>query len=185
MKKIKVIAIIGKAGSGKDTLMKSILKWEPNIHEIVSFTSRPIRENEIDGVNYHFITPIEFRKRINDKQIFEYTVYNEDWYYGTGIESYKEDCINIGVFNPDGVRQLLLNPQVEVTVFYTQANGKVRLIRQLNREYNPNVNEIVRRYSTDEKDFSNLDFDYTVLRNEYWEDIQINTDKILTAISNQ
>ena len=185
MKKIKVIAIIGKAGSGKDTLMKSILKWEPNIHEIVSFTSRPIRENEIDGVNYHFITPIEFRKRINDKQIFEYTVYNEDWYYGTGIESYKEDCINIGVFNPDGVRQLLLNPQVEVTVFYTQANGKVRLIRQLNREYNPNVNEIVRRYSTDEKDFSNLDFDYTVLRNEYWEDIQINAEKILTVISNQ
>lgn len=182
MKKIKVIAIIGKAGSGKDTLMKAILKQEPNIHEIVSFTSRPIRENEIDGVNYHFITPIEFRKRINDKQIFEYTVYNEDWYYGTGIESYKEDCINIGVFNPDGVRQLLLNPKVEVTVFYTQANGKVRLIRQLNREYNPNVNEIVRRYSTDEKDFSNLDFDYTVLRNEYWEDIQINTDKILTAI---
>jgi hypothetical protein len=79
---------------------------------------------------------------------------------------------------------LLLNPQVEVTVFYAQANGKVRLIRQLNREHNPNVNEIIRRYSTDEKDFSNLDFDYTVLRNEYWEDIQINADKILTAISN-
>lgn len=185
MKKIKVIAIIGKAGSGKDTLMKAVLKQKPNIHEIVSFTSRPIRENEIDGVNYHFITPIEFRERINDKQIFEYTVYNEDWYYGTGVESYKKDCINIGVFNPDGVRQLLLNPQVEVTVFYAQANGKVRLIRQLNREYNPNVNEIVRRYSTDEKDFSNLDFDYTVLRNEYQEDIQINVEKILTAISNQ
>lgn len=54
----KIIALIGKAGSGKDTILKEILKQEPiKYNEIISCTTRPKREGEIDGVNYYFLTP--------------------------------------------------------------------------------------------------------------------------------
>ena len=60
----KILAIIGQAGSGKDTLMKKVLAINDNLHEIVSFTTRPPREGEVDGVNYHFIDGEEFGAKV-------------------------------------------------------------------------------------------------------------------------
>lgn len=57
MKDYQIIAIMGEAGSGKDTLMKKVLEQEPMVVEIISSTTRPPREGEVDGVNYYFITP--------------------------------------------------------------------------------------------------------------------------------
>lgn len=54
---VKIIAIIGEAGSGKDYLVKKLIFNYPDLfHEIVSCTTRPRRENEIDGIHYHFLT---------------------------------------------------------------------------------------------------------------------------------
>ena len=53
--KIKVVALFGKAGSGKDTILKEVAATG-GLHEIVSCTTRPMREGEADGVNYHFLT---------------------------------------------------------------------------------------------------------------------------------
>ena len=53
----KIIAIIGEAGSGKDTIMRRVLEAAPHLHEIVSCTTRPPRAGEIDGVNHHFMCP--------------------------------------------------------------------------------------------------------------------------------
>jgi guanylate kinase len=55
----KIIALMGEAGAGKDTIFQSVLRHFENderVHEIVSCTSRPIRENETNGKNYHFYT---------------------------------------------------------------------------------------------------------------------------------
>jgi guanylate kinase len=46
MKKIKIVALIGESGSGKDTFMQEVLKLRPDLHEIISCTTRPIREGE-------------------------------------------------------------------------------------------------------------------------------------------
>ena len=45
-------------------------------------------------------------------------------------------------------------------MYYVTAKDKTRLLRQLNREENPNVDEIIRRYKTDKEDFCDLDFHY-------------------------
>lgn len=97
--------------------------------------------------------------------MLEYTKFN-NWYYGTQISALKEDKINIGVFNLAGVRALLKNPEVEVLVYKIKVSDKERLLRQLTRERNPNVDEIIRRYITDKEDFFNIDFDYIELENE-------------------
>lgn len=88
--------------------------------------------------------------------MFEATVFNE-WCYGTGIESVKEGAINVGVFNPEGAEILLHDKRVNLIIVYIHADDKIRLIRQLNREANPDIDEIIRRYKTDKLDFEDAD----------------------------
>lgn len=180
MKNLKLIALIGKAGSGKDTLMQHILA-ETDIHEIISCTTRPQREGEVDGKNYYFLSEYEFFKKKNAGLMLETTCFNM-WYYGTSIDGLNKDKINIGVFNPDGINSILEHKDIDVQVYYITASDKTRMLRQLNRENNPNVKEIVRRYKTDEEDFSDLHFDYQILTNETPEDLDRNVQTIIASI---
>ena len=177
----KIIALIGKAGSGKDTMMHKVLERNPNLHEIVSCTTRPRREGEVEGVNYFYLTPEQFGDKVLHDEMLEATCFN-DWFYGTSYESLRSDVVNIGVFNPAGIESLLGRPDVEVHVFYIIASAKDRLLRQLNREKDPNVDEIIRRYKTDEQDFADLDFEYNVLYNEIYEDLNAGVEAILCSL---
>lgn len=53
----KIIALIGQAGSGKDTILREVLNQMPELNEMISCTTRPKREGEVDGVNYFYLTP--------------------------------------------------------------------------------------------------------------------------------
>ena len=153
----KIVALMGKAGAGKDTLLRECLALYPGqYHEIVSCTTRPPREGEVDGVNYHFLTSEEFAERLEDGRMIEATIFR-DWCYGTSFENLDEDKINIGVFNPTGVDILKCIPDVDVLPIYIVADDKIRMLRQLKREENPDVKEIIRRFSTDEEDFDEIE----------------------------
>lgn len=152
MKLLKVVAIVGKSGAGKDTLLHEVTQQLPNCNEIISCTTRPPRANEINGVHYNFLTAEDFCKKINCKEMLEYTTFN-NWGYGTSIDSLAPNRINVGVFNPEGVRALKKNDNIKEVIISIIASDKIRLMRQLNREPNPNVKEIIRRYSADEEDY--------------------------------
>lgn len=177
----KIIALMGKAGSGKDTMMHKLIEANPNLHEVVSCTTRPRREGEVEGVNYFYLTPEQFGDKVLHDEMLEATCFN-DWFYGTSYESLRSDVVNVGVFNPTGIESLLGRPDVEVQVYYVTAPAKSRLIRQLNREQDPDVDEIIRRYRTDETDFADLDFPYTVLPNEIYEDLNAGVAEILNQL---
>lgn len=159
----KIIAIMGEAGTGKDSLMQEILKLKPEFHEIISCTTRPMREGEAEGVNYYYYTPEQFGDRVLHDEMLECTVFN-DWFYGTSYDSVRSDCINIGVFNPTGVESLLARPDVDVKVIRVVAEDKTRLIRQLNREEWPDVREIVRRFNADWMDFDGIEEDFECIK---------------------
>ena len=161
MNKYKIIAIMGKAGSGKDTLLNALMEEEifKDACKIISCTTRPIREYEIDGVDYHFITTKEFTNQILSGEMIEATVFNT-WCYGTSLKNLDLNKINIGVLNPEGIELLKERNDVDLTVIYVQANDKDRLLRQLNREENPDCHEIVRRFSADEEDFDDDEIDF-------------------------
>ena len=78
----KLIVISAPSGTGKTTLVKRLLKRESNMIASVSFTTRPMRENEIEGVDYFFVDRSEFRQMVVMDQFLEHaTVF--DNYYGT------------------------------------------------------------------------------------------------------
>ncbi len=166
----KVIALMGKAGSGKDTILHELIDQYPEaLHKIISCTSRPPREGEKDGSSYFFLTEEQFLQKIKNKDMLEYTNFN-NWYYGTSNSSLSTDKINIGIFNPTGIKSLMSIPNISLQVYYIQADDKTRLLRQLNRELYPDVKEIVRRFSADEKDFNAetiQEINYTILNNNH------------------
>ena len=142
----KIIALCGKSGAGKDSLMMAIFSHlEKYLNPIISHTTRPKREKEIADKSYHFVSEDEFLTLIDENKMLETTSFN-NWYYGTSIDSLSNDKINIGVFNPDGIMSLLEDDRIELEIYYITAKGKTRLIRQLNREENPDVDEIIRKY---------------------------------------
>ena len=152
-----IIAIMGSAGSGKDSFLNAIFKNKliPNAKPIISCTTRPIREHEQDGVNYHYLTNEEFAEQVVNGDMLEATIFN-NWCYGTSLKNLDINSLNIGVFNPEGVEILQNNEKVNLQIIYIIADDKVRLLRQLNREEHPDCDEIIRRYGTDKKDFNDI-----------------------------
>ena len=165
MNKYKIIALFGESGTGKDSIKKYLVKNE-NMNNIISFTSRPKRDNEIDNVDYHFITKDKFLQLMQKKKFLEVSIFNH-WYYGSSVDSLKKDTINIGVFNVHGVSNLLKSKNLDVFPVRIQVSDeKERLIRTLNREKNPNCSEICRRFLADQEDFKIIPFQYHTFFND-------------------
>ncbi len=76
-----IVIISGPAGSGKDTLIDRVLEELP-FQRVVTTTSRPKRENETDGIEYYFLSPEEFVKRIHNNEFVEYSQNENGAYYG-------------------------------------------------------------------------------------------------------
>lgn len=176
----KIIAICGKAGSGKDTILQRVVAACPQLHEIVSCTTRPMREGEADGINYFYLTGEQFGEKVLRGEMLEATCFN-DWFYGTSYDSLRSDCVNIAVLNPEGIDSIAAHKNIEMVVFYVEAKDKTRLLRQLNRETDPDVYEIIRRFRADELDFEDLDFHHNVLTNETKEDLDYNVQVVEAA----
>lgn len=161
-KKYKVFALVGPSGCGKDTILKVLLKKynkTKKFHPIVSYTTRPMREGEKDGINYHYTDNDTMISFFNENTIVEMAEFN-DWFYGTTYDCYDTEKINIGVFDPTRLDILLSNPDIEVKIFYIKTKDNIRLIRQLGREEDPDIDEILRRYKTDQADFYGIEGEY-------------------------
>lgn len=83
MKEGKLIVFSAPSGSGKSTLINYLMKQNLNLAFSISCTSREPRGKEKHGVEYFFITPDEFRKKIENEEFIEYEEVYKDRYYGT------------------------------------------------------------------------------------------------------
>ena len=79
----KLIIFSAPSGSGKTTLVRYLLSQGMDLAFSVSCTSRPPRGTEQDGVDYYFLTPEEFRQRIENDEFLEYEEVYTDKFYGT------------------------------------------------------------------------------------------------------
>ena len=79
----KVVIVSAPSGSGKSTLIAHLMAQGLNLHFSVSATSRPPRGTERDGVEYHFLTTEDFRRRIAQGDFLEYEEVYAGRFYGT------------------------------------------------------------------------------------------------------
>jgi guanylate kinase len=93
-KKGLLIVISGPSGAGKGTICKAILEKHPEIQLSVSVTTRPLREGEVDGVNYFFKSEGEFLAMVENGEFLEYAKVF-DAYYGTP-KKYVKDMLLAG-----------------------------------------------------------------------------------------
>lgn len=79
----KVIIFSAPSGSGKTTLVKHSLETFPELQFSISCTTRQPRGSEVHTVDYHFLTPDEFRQKISEDAFVEFEEVYTDTYYGT------------------------------------------------------------------------------------------------------
>lgn len=158
-----MILLVGKSCSGKTTIAKELKKL--GLKEAVSYTTRPPREHEAEGVEYHFITKEEFLQKEAEGFFAETAYYDVDtgerWYYGSAVEDLSDDKIII--VNPHGLEQLRKIKSLNPIAFYITA-GEETIWNRL-RERGDNAAEARRRINTDDEDFigiiNNVDFAFS------------------------
>lgn len=85
-----LIVLSGPSGVGKGTVRKALFEKRGNrLDYSVSMTTRPIREGEVDGVDYYFVSKEEFEKRIEEEKFLEYASFVGN-YYGTPLDKIQE-----------------------------------------------------------------------------------------------
>jgi guanylate kinase len=84
-----LLVISGPSGVGKDTVIKQLLELDPNLRYSVSYTTRPPRPGEVDGVDYRFVNGGEFERLIREGALLEHATY-DGHLYGTPIAPLDE-----------------------------------------------------------------------------------------------
>ncbi len=113
MSKGNVYIISGPSGSGKDTILAEVLKNKSDIFFSISSITRDMREGEIEGEKYHFISKSDFEKGLENDAFLEYNKYLEN-YYGTPKAPVEENVklgndvvIEVDVNGADNIRKKL------------------------------------------------------------------------------
>jgi len=141
----KIIVISAPSGTGKTTIIKTILNETSNLVFSVSATTRKRRNNETDGVDYFFLTNEEFEKKIEKNEFVEWEKFY-DYYYGT-LKSSIEDNINSGI---SVVLELDVKGALSIKKIYPEAN----LIFILPPSYDEIIKRLKKRNTESESDLN-------------------------------
>lgn len=128
-----MIVLAGASASGKTEVAK-VLASKYGIKKIVTTTTREKRNNEVDGVDYFFVTKEKFERMILEDRFVEYTLYNGQMYGSTKDQISDDKCV---VIDPAGLRSYLNLNNDSIVTFYLEADEKTRHNRMIFRGDNP------------------------------------------------
>ena len=132
----KLVVISAPSGTGKTTVVKRLIEKIPNIVASVSFTTRPMRENEREGIDYFFVDKRKFETMVGDNQFIEHaTVFGN--YYGTQKQSLSSNLKKgknvILEIDWQGAQQVKEKMPSCIMIFLIPPSKKVLLSRLKNR----------------------------------------------------
>lgn len=109
----KLVLFCGPSGSGKTTIVHHLLKKFPMMRFSISATTREQRPNEVEGVDYYFLSPQQFREKIDNNEFLEWEEVYQDRYYGTLKSEVQRilDNEQIVIFDVDVVGGLAIKKQ--------------------------------------------------------------------------
>ena len=137
-----VLVLSGPSGAGKSSLINAISDDIGDYYFSISTTTRPMREGEVEGVHYHFVTQEEFKKDIEDNNFLEYALVHGN-YYGTSLKPVRE-ALNMGklvIFDIDVQGNTAVNNRlgdITTSVFITPPTLSELKKRLLNRSTDSN-----------------------------------------------
>lgn len=191
----KLFYIMGKSASGKDTLYEDLLsRKELRLRPLIMYTTRPIRANETDGVQYHFVTEESLRRMEAAGKVIELRSYDTVqgiWYYFTA----DSDAVNLQHNNYLALGTLVSYQKVrgyygadQVVPLYIEVEDRLRLERSMKREgkqASPDYSEMCRRFLADQEDFSEENIRHAGITKRFQnnEDREICMDELAAYIS--
>lgn len=142
-----MVVIIGASASGKTEISK-ILQNEYGFKKCITTTTRKMRLNEINHVDYHFISKNEFLFRLGEGEFVEHAIYNDN-YYGINSKDISSDALVI--VEPNGANTLIDKLCSDAYVVYIETNEDIRKNRMIKR--NDDIKDIINRLNNDEEVF--------------------------------
>lgn len=174
-----MIVLVGESASGKSSIEKYLVD-NYGYKKIVSYTTRPPRNGEVDGVDYHFISVEQFES-LKEQDFFAEMATYRGWYYGTA----KEDCTNdkVAVLTPHGLRQISKIKNINVISFYINVPRRDRLIKILQR--GDDIEEAYRRSLSDVGQFDGIkdEVNYVIDNIGYSKSVKKMTEEVVKEIN--
>lgn len=162
----KIFYIMGKSSSGKDTIYKRLREMIPDLKAVTIYTTRPIREGEHEGEEYHFVNEEVLRKFTCADKVIELRAYNTVggiWKYFTvddgQFDLEREDYLMIGTLESYEKMREYFGEDVMVPIYIEVEDGE-RLMRAIVRERQQTETryaryaELCRRFLADTEDFA-------------------------------
>jgi guanylate kinase len=164
--------VSGPSGAGKNSVINRAMEGIPDLRYSVSYTTRPRREREIDGVDYLFVSREEFTRRIESGDFVEHVTYLGDL-YGTSrsqiddvVAQGLDAILNIDVEGARLIRQAGLGDHTVVYVFLVPSSLE-RLEERLRARGTESDEQIVARLEATTREMKAIDvFDYLVINDD-------------------
>ena len=177
-----MVVLSSPSGVGKTTLTKKIQQKYNSFKISVSHTTRSPRSNEVDGVDYHFISQEEFLKLIKNNLFYEYAKIFEN-FYGTLKKSVDETIKkNDIIFDIDwqGTKQLSQFKNLKLIKIFLIPPNKKELKQRLLRRNQDSSREVEKRFNAFDSDIKHWqDYDYVII-NENLENCYRQIEKIIS-----
>ena len=183
--KNNIIVISGSAGAGKGTIVK-YLKQHTDCFFSVSTTSRAIRNDDIPGVTYNFVTKEQFIDLIGKGEFLEYATFSDN-YYGTpmtpinnALSEGKNVVLEIETQGAENVK----NHYPDAIMIWITPPNRTTLEKRLRNRGNNKEDDIIKRLKTATEEFEKLDlYDYIVVNNDGQSDIA--GEQVLSIINGE
>ena len=161
-----LVILSSPSGVGKTTLTKKIQQKYNNFKISVSHTTRKPRSNEVDGVDYHFISEDKFKKLITENSFYEYAKIYEN-YYGT-LKDNVDSTLNENdiLFDIDwqGTKQLTKYKKLRLIKIYLITHNKEELKKRLLKRDKSSSDNINKRFNSFDEDIKHWnDYDYILI----------------------
>ncbi len=161
-----MVILSSPSGVGKTTLTKKIQQKYSSFIISVSHTTRSARSNEIEGVDYFFVSHINFEKLIKEKKFYEYAKIFDN-YYGTLKENVDQNIKkNDILFDIDwqGTKQLSKHKNLNLLKIYLITDNKEELKKRLITRNQNSKEEIEQRFKSFDNDIIHWnDYDYVLI----------------------
>ncbi len=182
-KKGVLVLFSGPSGVGKDTVLDIVLNKDKNLQKSISLTTRGIRENEVDGKDYYFISSDKFEDMISKGQVLEYAKYGSNFYgtpkapidqwLGEGktviLKIEVQGASKIKELYPDSVSIFVLPPSME------------ELENRLRSRGTESEDDIKKRLDIAKGEVErSKDYDFLVIN----DDLDIASDKVIAIVNN-